>query len=315
LRHWPKAVSEDGFSSTLSASWNGLRNYLDQRVFYSLLRKGKESYPDAILRAVIDGNLEAVLDEHLWLISQLQSLSRAELADELREGLTIKSGRFSFHPIQGDRDATFSLRCHVALPFVQSRVSTLEGGERPIRTDEMRRAFNTPFWPYVLATTSVGQEGLDFHAWCNTLVHWDLCRNPVDLEQREGRIQRFGGLSVRRAIARVVGSKALKERLQDESPWARIAAIANETMSDESGLAPWWVCEGGEVTRHVFDVPMSEQKHWLYWMKEQRLLYRLALGQPNQEDLIEVLYSKVELKSEGIRRAVINLSPWFRRKR
>ena len=32
-----------------------------------------------------------------------------------------------------------------------------------------------------------------------TLVHWDLCRNPVDLEQREGRIQRFGGLAIRRA--------------------------------------------------------------------------------------------------------------------
>lgn len=313
LRHWPGAVGEDGFASTLSASWNGLRNYLDQRCFYSLLRKENETYPDAILRAVVDGNLEAVLDEHLWIISQLQSLSEHELAEELGDGLTIKSGRFSFHPLQGNRDNTFSLRCHVALPFVQSRASTLEGGEKPIRTDEMRRAFNTPFWPYVLATTSVGQEGLDFHAWCDTLVHWDLCRNPVDLEQREGRIQRFGGLSVRRAIAQAVGQKAQTERLQGESPWARIAAIANETMSDESGLSPWWVCKDGKVTRYVFDVPTSEQKHWLQWMKEQRLLYRLALGQPNQEDLIEILSGKAGVNPETIRQAVINLSPWFRK--
>lgn len=313
LRHWPDAVGEDGFASTLSASWNGLRNYLDQRCFYTLLRKGNEYYTDSILRAVVDGNLEAVLDEHLWLISQLQSLSGAELADELHDGLTIKSGRFSLHPLQGNRDDTFSLRCHVALPFVQSRASTLEGGEKPIRTDEMRRAFNTPFWPYVLATTSVGQEGLDFHAWCDTLVHWDLCRNPVDLEQREGRIQRFGGLSVRRAIAQAVGQKALVERDTGESPWARIAAIANETMSDESGLAPWWVCKDGKVTRYVFDVPTSEQKHWLQWMKEQRLLYRLALGQPNQEDLIEILSNKAGVTPETIRQAVVNLSPLFRR--
>ncbi|QGM99979.1 helicase-related protein [Methylocystis parvus] len=317
LRHWSGAVGEGGFANTLSASWNGLRNYLDQRCFYSLLRKGKESYPDAILRAVVDGNLEAVLDEHLWLISQLQSLSEDELADELRDGLTIKSGRFSFHPLQGNRDDTFSLRCHVAMPFVQSRVGTLERGEKPIRTDEMRRAFNTPFWPYVLATTSVGQEGLDFHAWCDTLVHWDLCRNPVDLEQREGRIQRFGGLSVRRAIAQnqQVRQQAMTERRLGESLWARIAAIANDTMGDASGLAPWWVCKDGKVTRYVFDVPTSEQKHWLQWMKEQRLLYRLALGQPNQEDLIEILSCKVEVNPETIRQAVANLSPWFRNNR
>jgi hypothetical protein len=199
-RHWPDAVEKGGFYDTLAASWSGLRNYLDQRWFYSLLCKEGEKYPDALLRVVVDGNLEAVLDEHLWIISKLQSLSEGELANELHDGLTLKSGLYHFHPLQGQRDATFSLRCHVAMPFVQSRVSYLDEVEK-IRTDEMRRAFNTPFWPYVLATTSVGQEGLDFHAWCDRLVHWDLCRNPVDLEQREGRIQRFGGLAVRRAIA------------------------------------------------------------------------------------------------------------------
>jgi len=81
-----------------------------------------------------------------------------------------------------------------------------------------------------------------------------------------------------------------------------------------SGLAPWWVCKDGKVTRHVFDVPTSEQKHWLQWMKEQRLLYRLALGQPNQEDLIEILSSRAGVKPEMIRQAVVNLSPWFRKK-
>jgi hypothetical protein len=290
----------------------GLRNYLDQRWFYNVLRKGKESYPDALLRVVVDGNLEAVLDEHLWIVSRLRSLSQDELAIELREGLTIKTGMFFLHPLKGKKDDTFSLRCHVAMPFVQSRVQSLEGEEKPIRTDEMRRAFNTPFWPYVLATTSVGQEGLDFHAWCDALVHWDLCRNPVDLEQREGRIQRFGGLSIRRAIAGQLAEAAMADRCDHESPWTRIETMANETISDKSGLAPWWVCKDGAVNRYVFDVPTSEQKHWLHWMKEQRLLYRLALGQPNQEDLVEVLSSKLAMDPQLIRNAVINLSPWFR---
>jgi hypothetical protein len=313
LRHWPEAVSEDGFVATLDAAWNGLRNYLDQRWFYRVLRKGNENYPDALSRVVVDGNLEAVLDEHLWITSRLRSLRGKALANELKDGMTIKSGLFYLHPVEGNKANTFSIRCHVAMPFVQSRVAYLEGGEKPIRSDELRRAFNTPFWPYVLATTSVGQEGLDFHSWCDTLVHWDLCRNPVDLEQREGRIQRFGGLSVRRAIAKQVGTKAMASRAQGESPWARIAGLADGEMSDASGLAPWWVCPGGNVSRYVFSVPTSEERHWLHWVREQRLLYRLALGQPNQEDLLEILSSKAGMDPGSVRQAVINLSPWFRK--
>jgi hypothetical protein len=320
FRHWPDAVTGIGFFRTLDTVWTGLRNYLDQRWFYHALRREKENYPDAIQRAVIDGNLEAVIDEHLWITGRLQTLSGGALADELCHGLRIRSGWFRFHQL-GDKDAeTFSIRCHAALPFIQTRSVRSdekedkrkgEKKEKPIRTDELRRAFNTPFWPYVLATTSVGQEGLDFHSWCDTLVHWDLCRNPVDLEQREGRIQRFGGLSIRRSIAKRLAAAALDGIESGTSPWNQIEDLANEQMSDDSGLAPWWVCPDGGVNRYVFDVPTSEQKHWLHWIHEQRLLYRLALGQPNQEDLIDVLSDKRGIDPSEIREAVINLSPWF----
>jgi len=219
---------------------------------------------------------------------------------------------FYVHPLTGKRDDTFSVRCHAALPFAQQRKASLDDSDnKPVRTDELRKAFNTPFWPYVLATTSVGQEGLDFHAWCDTLVHWDLCRNPADLEQREGRIQRFGGLSIRRAIAEQLNAGTFIDLPSGVSPWSQIEERANKQLSDESGLAPWWVCKGGGITRYVFNVPTSEQKHWLHWVHEQRLLYRLALGQPNQEDLLEVLSSKGEISPEDVRDAVINLSPWF----
>jgi len=88
------------------------------------------------------------------------------------------------------------------MPFADAKVeNAATGSEDRLRTDDLRRSFNSPFWPHVLATTSLGQEGLDFHVWCRQLLHWDLCSSPLDLEQREGRIQRFGGLSVRRALA------------------------------------------------------------------------------------------------------------------
>ena len=316
-RHWSGAVSEHGYAYALEAAWSGLRNYLDQRWFFAALRRKKEKYPDVIRRAILEGNLESVLDEHLWIISQLRSLREQELANELLDGLSVKTGLFFLHP-PGQKDGeTFSLRCHVAMPFVEGRAAsahetgTTESAKAPrIRTDELRKAFNTPFWPYVLTTTSVGQEGLDFHAWCDTIVHWDLCRNPVDLEQREGRIQRYGGLSIRRAIVRELGEDIRSERKVGESPWATIQRLAEERLADEAGLAPWWVCPGGGIQRYVFEVPASEQRHWFEWVQEQRLYYRLALGQPNQEDLVELM-ARLGLELDTVRNTAVNLSPWF----
>src|SRR6185503_7930880 len=74
--------------------------------------------------------------------------------------------------------------------------------EQTSRPDQVRHAFNSPFWPFVLATTSVGQEGLDFHPYCHAVVHWNLPSNPVDLEQREGRVHRYKGHAVRKNVAR-----------------------------------------------------------------------------------------------------------------
>ena len=134
-------------------------------------------------------------------------------------------------------------------------MKTHEGGTKKsaqaprIRTDELRKAFNTPFWPYVLATTAVGQEGLDFHTWCDTIIHWDLCRNPVDLEQREGRIQRYGGLSIRRAIVREVAENIQSERKAGESPWVAIQRWLKNVWPTSLALPP-----GGCIRVEVFDV-------------------------------------------------------------
>src|SRR5687768_18387314 len=119
---------------------------------------------------------------------------------DLRIALSLHEGPHRLHE-PGKKDG-FGLRCHAAMPFGDAKMEKSEGGlEGKIRTDELRRSFNSPFFPHVLATTSLGQEGLDFHVWCRQLLHWDLCSSPLDLEQREGRIQRFGGYSVRRALA------------------------------------------------------------------------------------------------------------------
>ena len=65
------------------------------------------------------------------------------------------------------------------------------------RTGLVRSAFKSPFKPFVLASTSVGQEGLDFHPYCHRIVHWNLPGNAVDMEQREGRVHCYKNHAVR----------------------------------------------------------------------------------------------------------------------
>ena len=314
-RHWKASVTAEGFQETWETSWNGVRTYLDQMLFVEILEGNENTYPKAILKAVAAGNLEAVLDEHFWIIRKIQNAQGPDLAKNLNEALIIKTGNHQlFNPDKSDPGG-FTLRCHAAMPFLKATRATVEGeeSERPLRTESLRKAFNSPFWPHILATTSIGQEGLDFHVWCGRVVHWDLCGNPVDLEQREGRIQRYGGISIRRTIARDLGPRIFGHLSKGKSPWHMLEQLAEDQWGDNSGLCPWWVCEGADIERFVFDLPTSEQTLRLQWVKEQRLLYRLVLGQPNQEDLLDILCRRVEMKPEDIRKAMIELSPWFQK--
>ena len=312
VRHWPEAVSNSGFRHTLDVAWSGLRNYLDQPWFVTALGGGERHYPESLQKAIVEGNLESVLDEHLWLASRLQGLAGQSLAVELRDVLRLRSSVFFVHSEDGkDR---FTLRCHAALPFTEARVVNRlpgEADEKPLRPDELRKAFNSPFWPHVLATTSIGQEGLDFHCWCKTLAHWDLASDPVSHEQRQGRIQRYGGIAIRRSLANLLGGKILSPSEGNVSPWVRLADMAEKTMADASGLKPWWILEGAETQNVLFSVPTSEQEGKFRWLQEQVLLYRLALGHPNQEDLLEVLRRDHNVNSDDVRAASLELSAYF----
>ena len=54
--------------------------------------------------------------------------------------------------------------------------------------------FNTPFYPNVLASTSVLQEGVNLHMQCRKVHHYGIAWTPGDNEQRVGRVDRLFGL-------------------------------------------------------------------------------------------------------------------------
>ncbi len=331
-RHWPQAMESEYLPKVIGLIWRGLRTYLDKAWFVSVLvERDGGNYPNAIRKAVIEGNLESVLDEHFWFLSTNGSVDWSVRLDEVEDSLRLRDASVAFHEASEsagcdpDTSTSFGVRCHVAVPLAEGRRGgasragpVAEGFDRvgdedsPLRPDEVRKAFNSPFWPNVLITTSIGQEGLDLHPWCNALAHWDLATSPVALEQREGRITRFASLSVRRAIARKLRMNL--ERCEDGSPWVNLASLAEKQLNDDSGLSPWWVVEGGQCKKYFLTVPGGEQQERYETLTRERALYRLVLGMPDQADLMKHL--DVQGKdSETLRNACLDLSAYNNRSR
>ncbi|MDR9424340.1 MAG: DEAD/DEAH box helicase [Marinobacter sp.] len=61
--------------------------------------------------------------------------------------------------------------------------------------------FNSPFYPNVLVSTSVFQEGVNLHLNCHQVHHYGIAGSPGDNEQRVGRIDRLFGCVNRRLVS------------------------------------------------------------------------------------------------------------------
>ena len=316
-RHCPGFLDDDGaLLETVRVSWEGLRGYFNNTWmdFAGGMRgPNRRSFRERIRWAVVHGNLESVLDEHLWVTRVLRHLEPTELASELWKAVSLRTSSIGVHNLPSAR---FNLRTHAAFAFAPGTSRGLPGeeGTSKVRTEDIRVSFNSPFWPFVVASTSVGQEGLDFHAWCRTVVHWDLPGNAVDLEQREGRVDRYAGLSTRlAAVRRFRPGRSNVPR--GRSPWEVLARRAESARDNGNlgGLSPWWVSDDARVDRVVFKVPISESQAHFERLKVQRLLYRLALGQPNQADFVRSLERRfrgeagTDFEHERVVNATINL--------
>lgn len=286
----------------------GLRTLFNRLDATELLDKlyPEGDYWQKVLRYCEAGNLQAVLDEYVFQLRSQQAPGditveqlRA-LADDIRRSLSLKPAQMLAKYPDGSHE---DLRMGSRFAVRYSNAKTDDGDSN--RMPDVRRAFNSPFWPFVLASTSVGQEGIDFHWWAHSVIHWNVPGNPVDFEQREGRVHRYLGHAVRKNVACRHGRDVLKPDVTN--PWQSLFRVAADSVAalTENGtneFAPHWIYRGKhKIERRLLDHPLSRDvprtKHMLAGLAK----YRLTLGQARQDDLLGLIKDGTEIKPLNLR--------------
>lgn len=286
-------------AARVGASFRTLFNQPDSTAGVRATGTDGQDYWKQCLEYCANGCLQSVLDEYVHLlvgeagvfgkspdeivtavagyVSDVVGLRRARVG---AKNIVVANGKVT--------TTTAAFRSRFAMRFGEERAD--EAGDK-VRADEVRKAFNSPFWPFVLATTSVGQEGLDFHQYCHRVVHWNLPPNPVDLEQREGRVHRFKGHAVRKNVAQ--RHPKVWYGIQSGDPWEETFAEAKRgRLAGENDLVPYWVYtapNGATIERYVPCYPLSRDIERFKSLKDSLVLYRMVFGQPRQEELLSYL--------------------------
>jgi hypothetical protein len=288
-------------SAAAEVGW-AFRTLFNQHDAVALLRRGAEDrYWHRVLTYSIDHNLQAVLDEYAHYLVDAEGLvacapeeRAAGVAKAMASALSIRPSQINVDNPRARGDAItigkFQMRGRFAMRL--GDYSDEEGAAA--RLDAVRDAFNSPFRPFVLATTSIGQEGLDFHPYCCRVYHWNLPSNPVDLEQREGRVHRFKGHAIRLNLAERQAEAVRGSGAVAGDPWALMFDRARSEAGTDTDLIPYWIYEGSvQVERRVPMLPFSREVTRLGWLKRSLTIYRLAFGQPRQDDLLKYLQELV----------------------
>lgn len=278
-------------------------------------KKSVQTYFKQVIDYCVMGNLQAVLDEFAYMIDERSNGKRnvEKIQKRMIESFIDRNYQEidTTESFGKEKKKKWRIRTHYAMPYGNIRMTD----QATNRANDVRLAFNSPFRPFVLASTSVGQEGLDFHWYCRKIMHWNISSNPQDMEQREGRIDRYKSLFVRRNVAKFH---------PETYTWNEMFDLARTEAKDKGfcELVPYWSIPQdmlksiAETDREYIEsivplYPLSMDYDRYRHMKSVLRLYRLTMGQPRQEELLE---SFKDMPAEDIDKLLFNLSPIKRKK-
>lgn len=297
--------SDDSFVSMFNRPES--RSIMDA-VFEGKRGSDDEGHFEQVFRYCVDGNFQAMLDEFKFALGVSGEEFVAAINSSFLQTSNLPYASQEYYKASfTDRPMKRAprLRVHFAAGYFDAKTNdkTIQ------RVNNIRNAFNSPFRPFVLITTSVGQEGLDFHLYSRKIVHWNLPHNPIDLEQREGRINRYMCHAIRQNVAANEVSYSWEEKFD---------TTREKYGTGFSEMVPYWCLPDDypyryQIERIVPMYPFSQDKTKYDRLINVLALYRLTLGQPRQEEMITIL-NREDLTTEQMEELFFDLSPYSKNK-
>ncbi|WP_439289351.1 helicase-related protein [Microbacterium sp. A84] len=218
LQHFlvPASSTEDAVADELADVWlypKGSSPYSGENkgLFPWTLAKSFLSSPPALLESVrnrirvLGATRTPAQDTELAALSRLKSLAEESVAGESAKltKLVEYLKKIGIAKNSGERVVIFSERVPTLLWLEESlreklklkdeQVAVLHGGLSDVEQQAVVESFKQSSSPIrVLVTGDIASEGVNLHAQCHELVHFDIPWSLIRIEQRNGRIDRYG---------------------------------------------------------------------------------------------------------------------------
>lgn len=165
------------------------------------------------------------------------------------------------------------------------RVAALHGGVTPDERESIMRRFRAGEFDIVIATR-VASEGLDFE-FCSLIVNYDLPWNPMEVEQRIGRLDRIGQKSDKILILNFSTPGTIESRIL-EKLMARVGVFEHSIGELEPILAESFE----SLNELVVDFRLSESE------RERRINETIAAVEQGKADAAELEEHSSKLQAE-----------------
>ena len=204
---------EDEIATELEHTWlhpqAGASPYSgnNTRLFPWVLAKAYLSSPAALRATVVERLRKVTAGAEHDALQRLRELADENLShgSAKYDALTAQLRRIGINRTSHDRVVIFAervstlhwLRERIASDFrlKDDQIRVLHGGISDVEQQEIVKSFKQESNPIrVLVTGDVASEGVNLHLQCHELIHYDIPWSLIRIEQRNGRIDRYGQL-------------------------------------------------------------------------------------------------------------------------
>lgn len=133
------------------------------------------------------------------------------------------------------------------------RIAVMHGGVRHDQRRVIMAEFRAGAYDFVFANR-VASEGLDFE-FCSAVINYDLPWNPMEIEQRIGRIDRIGQPEETMLVVNFVNDRTIDERIL-----IRLLARIEIFESSIGALEPIIAAAAPEVLKAGFNFTLDEEQ-------------------------------------------------------